>query len=297
MITHPHPKTVTTEIIRDYPARFVIEETELRRLVVDINSLLKPETADQFIKIRYWIGLKNGIIYEIDNIDTLFSEENSQDLTILVFIILAELLDRNNKQIRRIIVHFSRGKRTFSSNELKADSGEFFNLEYHGMSYRIKERNRDAALKMIDVIESRLNKFKRWYSGFQEIRVNPIVVAFNLSTSIIVAFLLYGLAVATPEINSFFRSSDGNYDSPQIIYIPRFTSDFLIAIAFVMIFVVFGVIIAALIIRALNWMIPPSIVAIGDEKQTYKRALKIREGIFWTVIVGGIVSAIVNYLI
>ena len=53
---------------------------------------------------------------------------------------------------------------------------------------------------------------------------------------------------------------------------------------------------ASAIINGMQWLVPPSVIAIGDETTSYKKQLKLRESIFWTILVGGIVGIIVNII-
>jgi hypothetical protein len=62
---------------------------------------------------------------------------------------------------------------------------------------------------------------------------------------------------------------------------------------FIVILSVFFVNITVLLI---NWFIPPTVIAIGDEIIQSKKNQKMREYIFWSVIVAAIVGVGVNLL-
>jgi hypothetical protein len=276
------PQNITSEIIQDYPGRFILEIDELNRLLSDMRDLLIEETDKQNYQTHYLVGLKNGLVYETKNIETILDEENAQSLTIVVLIVFAELLDENKNILRSITVHFSRGKPSLAQNEIGIDGGNF-NLNYHGISLRIKDGNRKSLLDVMAKIHERLNKFRRWYSGFREIKINNKVLAINLLFSVVLGTLLYFASNLSFELRTFLHA-------------PRDTSAFLyscifgLAIYFVVILVTIGA------FKLLNWLLPPSVIAIGDEIKTAKTQLSIRTGILWTVIIGGLVSVIVNLI-
>ncbi|MBN1815557.1 MAG: hypothetical protein JXA14_27235 [Anaerolineae bacterium] len=172
------PDSIKTSIVRDLPGRFVLEQVELERLLLDIRSLLGEEGESQHLRVRYWVGLQNGIIYETENLDVVLSEENAQSLTIQLFIVFGELLDEEMKTVRSIIVHFGRGRPRASEDRLELEDGGWFNLDYLGLSYRVKKRNREAALDVIAKIEERLKKFQRWYSNIPRFDVSPSYPTF-----------------------------------------------------------------------------------------------------------------------
>jgi hypothetical protein len=274
-----NPKNITTEIIRDYPTRFYLDETELRRLVVDVESLLKEGAKKP--NINYWVGLANGIIYETNSLDTVLSEENTRSLTIKLLIIFAETEKSDSQPARRIIVHFSRGQ---VSREVDAIhlGDDWFNLNYEGISFRIKDRTRDATLKSITAVEERLGKLKRWRSVAPRFSINRHAINFQLSISLALGILLYSLSalvdiMKNPRYSLFFH-----------------TQDFLSGAATGAIIVFIGIILLNAAVLSINWIIPPAVIAIGDEITQSKKNQKLREYIFWSIIVAAVVGVAVN---
>lgn len=287
------PSNITTEIIRDYPGGFVLERVELDRLLEDMQRLLRKETDDQESEIRYWVGLKNGIIYETEDLDLVFSEENAQSLTIVLFIVFGQLTEKEQTPVRRIIVHFSRGKPSLGADHLETSGGQWFNLNYRGISYRVMDENRQSALEVINAIEERLKKFRRWYSGFKIIPINLRVLAINLTSSIGFGVVLYIFSVLVPKVGTTIRLTGyrGWSDFDAMLY---HTANFIRVAAYGVFAVLIILVLTLGVYTAINWLIAPSVIAIGDEIKTYKRDQMIRQGIIWTIIIGGIVNLVVN---
>jgi hypothetical protein len=276
-----NPKNITTEIIRDYPTRFYLDETELRRLVADVESLLKEGTKKP--KIKYWVGLENGIVYETNNIETVTAEENSRSLTIRLLIIFAETENSDNQPPRRIIVHFSRGRISREINTIHLDD-DWFNLNYEGISFRIKDRTRDATLKSIKALEERLGKLKRWHSVAPKLSINRRTLDFQMSISLALGFLIYSLSallniMKNPRYSLFLH-----------------TQDFLWGAATGAVIVALGIFLLDIAVVSINWIIPPTVIAIGDEIIQSKKNQKLREYIFWSIIVATVVGIGVNLL-
>ena len=276
-----NPKNITTEIIRDYPSRFYLDETELRRLVVDIETLLKEGAKKP--KVKYWVGLANGIVYETNSLDTVIAEENNRNLTIKLLIVFAETENSDNQPSRRIIVHFSRGQINREINEINLDN-DWFNLNYEGVSFRIKDRTRDATLKSIKTVEERLNKLRRWHSIAPRISLNRYAINFQLSVTLALGFPLYSLYAVVDIMNNPRHS------------LFLHTQDFLLGAATGSVIVAIGIILLNIAILSINWIIPPTVIAIGDEIMQSKKNQKFREYFFWSIIVATAVGIGVNLL-
>lgn len=279
------PGNITTEIVRDYPGRFVLEQVELERLLKDIQRLLKPEDEKQNLKFRYWVGLANGVVYETDELDLVLHEENAQSLTIVLFILFAELTDQDETLLRRIVVHFSRAQPSTAEDALRLPGDEWLNLKYRGLSYRVKDRDRDSALEIISTLEERLNKFRRWYSSCPDFSMSPRRFARGYVLFLTYTLLVYASSTILPAI--------ADYSSVRM---PRGTLSFVREAALGML--VFAII-AALAVGVLwliDWIVPPSVIAIGDEIENYRKQKKLREMILWGILIAAVVGLVVNYL-
>lgn len=277
------PKNITTEIIRDYPTRFFVGVKELQRLIDDLEKLLKENSRNP--KIKFWVGLKNGMIYETDDINTVIAEENARNLKIQFLIIFAESVSKESTSSRRIIVHFSRGqiKREIDHVHLGDD---WFNLNYEGISYRIKDRTRDATLKSINAIEERLKGIKTWKA--------PRVLVNNRSiTNQIFIFFVFGVLF-------YFLSAMLDLQNSRFSYFAN-TSTFISGAALGSLILMIGVFIANVGLLFFNWAISPATIAIGDEIEQHKKDEKLREYIFWSIgialILGVAVNVITSYFI
>ena len=84
------------------------------------------------------------------------------------------------------------------------------------------------------------------------------------------------------------------------LQIPRFAADFLRAVALCMILLVFAASVAAIaswfLLRALDWLVPPSMIGIGDEIAAYEKQQKLREYVVWGIVIAAVIGLIVNFL-
>ncbi len=270
------PLNITTEVERDYPGRFVVEVIELNRLLADITRQLKPENDKQALKISFWVRLENGVVYETDKLEDVFKEENSRRKTIRLLVIYAELVDTEDKVLRRIVIQFSRGDRKDKPDMLEHIKGEAFNLSYHGLNYRVRDKDRASALEVISIIEERLVKFRGRSSEIPLIRVTPHTLAITLAISVTITLLIYAISGLASSFSTF-------------LYYPRFTTDFLQAVGFSVVGLALAAILAQIIIGGFYWLIPETYFEIGDEINEHKRRQKLRKfvviGILFAIIV------------
>lgn len=284
-----NPQKITTQIEHDFPGRFIVEIVELKRLISDIKFLLKPET-NQKLQLKYWVRLENGILYETEDLETVLKEENSRRLQIKLLIVFAELFASKSAKepIRRIVVQLSRGNENHGRNSfeqtLEHIRGESFNINYHGLNYRIRDKDRDSALKVITTLEERLSKFQRWYSrGFTQLRIQPQNFAFSVMLTTMYVLLIYTLASALPQTFGYF-------------FVPRFTTDFLRGVAISLIGFIFLGSIMLGIVRLINWLLPSTYFEIGDEIEQRKKEQKTREIVLIGIVLAVIVSIIANLI-
>lgn len=274
-------KNAKTDIIRDYPGRFYLDEKELRRLIAELEIVMLQGLPRSDLSVKYCVGLENGIIYENDNIDVLLSEENARKLTIRLIIIFAELVNQAKEPVRKVIIHFSRAKRT-RKDDMLIVFDETFNINFRGLSYRITDKDRDAALRLINSLEERLGKFRRWHNSIPE---------FPLSLQFVFAQLLFiclvgAILVLLPNI----------WPQQDVVVFSR--SSYALINSFGSLILVVGVAVALILVLLLvfNWLLSSSVIAIGDEIQINKRGQKLREYVLWSVVVAAIVGVLVNIL-
>ncbi len=287
------PQNLPNEISRGYPGRFIVDEIELKRLVSDIQELLLSETDSNSLHILYLVGLKNGIAYETEDLDVVLKEENAQSLKIVLLVIHAQVLDKDGKLMRGILVHFHRGKMNRASDWLEMSTGVKFNLNFEGLGYYIRDMNRQSALEVINKLEERLKKFRRYYSNFPEF-VNPYFPFASFGFATFVTGILLYLAVIFVGVLPPITIS-GETIGEKFIF-PKFTTTLATTVFAGFILAVIVGLLISLIVNGLNWLIPPSVIAIGDEANIYKKQLRLRESIFWTIIIGGLVGVVVNIL-
>lgn len=281
-----NPQNIITEIVRDYPGRFYLDETELRRLISDIESLLKEQ--DRTPDFKFWVGLQNGIVYETDSLNTVLAEENAQSLTIRFLVIFAELDSRlilNGQDVpgRRIIVHFSRGTIQRSIDVIRLGN-DWFNLNFEGMNYRMTDNTRGATLKSITAVEERLRKLRRWHSVLPKFPINQRSFIYQLLTILFPAIPLYSLLALVDIRDGWGYSNFTNTTA--------FLSGALLGTAVV----VACIFLANFLLLLINWIIPPTVIAIGDEIVQSKKKQSLREYIFWSVIVAAFVGIVVNII-
>ena len=129
------PKDIPTEIVRDFPGRFYVEPLELRRLAAEINQLLVVDKNGQKKAIKFWARLENGTLYSTDDLEIVLKDENENSKVnktrIMVIVIIGELVDEEDRALRRIVVQFSRAKEGFSrTHSWEQIQDETFNLNY-----------------------------------------------------------------------------------------------------------------------------------------------------------------------
>jgi hypothetical protein len=274
------PQSITSEIERDFPGRFVLTEIEIQRLLDDIQRILKP-SKNQVLRISFAVRLANGIIYQTNDFGTILKDENSGGQTITLIVVFAEVFEKENL-VRRIVAQFSRGSEQEREGKLETIHGEAFNLNYHGINYRLRDTDRKSALKAIDVLETRLGKFRTWYSAFPVNFINFRNVGISIAVSIAYSLLVYMVASFSPRMLSFFNP-------------PRFTIEFLQAIAFSMVsFVILALVLSGVIVF-IGWLLPPTTIAIGDEIENHKKEMKIREFVLITVVLGIVLGVISGF--
>lgn len=241
------------------------------------------------------VGLRNGIAYETDDLDVVLKEENARGLKIVLLVIHSEVVDKDGKLLRGILVHFHRGIMNRASDWLEMSTGIKFNLNFEGLGYSVRAMNRQSALEIIGKLEERLAKFRRYYSGLP-LLVNPdFPYAAYVLASFLFGLLLYFLVIfwsgRLPTIRIYYE------DVWQRFIYPEATVTLAtMVLAALLFFVILGAFIE-LAVRGLRWLIPPSIIAIGDEATIYRKQLKIHEYIFWTVIVGGLVAIVAGIFV
>lgn len=278
------PKSITTDIERDYPGRFVVEEVELHRLLDDIRRLLKKEGSQHKLETMFWVRLASGIFYRTTDLDDILREENSRRRKIMLLVIFAEIISEENEVIRRIVVQLSRGEPLSRINRLEHIRGESFNINYCGLNYRVRDQSRESAMEVMDQLEERLAKFRRWYSSFPSIPITPRSFVFNVVISLVFTLLIYILATIVPG-------------SLRSVYsVPIFTEQFLQSTAVAMVSLVIIAVIAYALLCMFNWFLPPTYFAIGDEVGNHKSELLLRQFILGTIILGLILEVIGGFL-
>jgi hypothetical protein len=229
------------------------------------------------------VGLKNGIIYETTDLNTVIAEENARNLKIQLLIIFAENVDSEDLPSRRIIVHFSRGQIKREINNIHLDD-EWFNLNFEGISYRIKDKTRDATLKSVSALEERLQKLKTWHSLAPRFSINIRSILNQVVTFLTLSFLLYSISAlldiwGNPRFSSFIH-----------------TDTFLSGAALGSLIMLLVVFLTNFGLLFLNWIIPPTVIAIGDEIEQNKKNQKLREYVFWSIGVALVIGVIVNII-
>ena len=218
-------QSIPNNISRSYPGRFIIEEVEIKRIITDIQDLLEPNEPNHSLQILYLVGLKNGIAYETNDIDVVLSEENAQSLKIVLFVIHAQVLDKDGKAVRGVLVHFHRGKMNRASDFLEMSTGIQFNLNFDGMGYYVRDTNRQASLDIIEKLEERLKKFRRFYSNFPQL-VSPFFPpALLVFVSFVIGLLLYFLVIFIGSLPPITIS--GEFIGQRFIY-PESTTTYLL---------------------------------------------------------------------
>lgn len=109
--------------------------------------------------------------------------------------------------------------------------------------------------------------------------------------SLLFTFVLYFLSVTPP------MEGDLGFTYYRV---PQFTADFvrqasLGTIAFLALAVVSATTVKA-VVKLIDWLVPKSVIAIGDEIETHRRRQKYRELVLWSVIIAVVVGVLVNVL-
>ena len=63
-----------TQVIKDYPGRFVLEAEQIKYLVQEMNESLYPDNPEQISQNRFIFGLQNGVVRQTDNLDELLNQ-------------------------------------------------------------------------------------------------------------------------------------------------------------------------------------------------------------------------------
>ena len=285
------PKDIPTDVVRDFPGRFYVEPLELRRLAADIDQLLWIEKEGQKKTIRFWVRLENGVLYDTDDLEVVLREENenskSNKTRIMLMVVIGELVEENDEFVRRIVVQFSRAKeslsRTFAWEHIH---NETFNLNYHGLNYRVRDKNRQSATTIIDKLESRMVKFRRWYSVLPP---NHRLELKSISTGL--QLLLFGIV----GILSAILLEKVSLPLPIPLYSAVYNTMTAMSLSLISFSLLYIVLFIALF--AIMWFIPPTAFEIGDEVKEIQQGKKTREFILVTIVLGlilGVASGILH---
>lgn len=287
------PKDIPTDIVRDFPGRFYATASDLRRLVIEIEQMLHIENKEKKV-INFWVRLENGTLYHTDDLEIVLKDENENSkinrTRIMLLIVIADLIGENDDVITRIVVEFIRAKvNNPGSYSWEYIQDETFNLNYHGVSYRVKDRNRQSAMSIIEKLESRVKKFRRWYSDFPR-----YIESLRKLLVQDLYFFLYGLFCFA---SAFYLE---HFHSPLPIYFSSFVHDLLAASSLALLTI--GAFLLSFIVFTLTliWIAPPTFIEIGDEIKEYQTNLRIKEFILGTVVLGiilGIISGVLQDLL
>lgn len=285
------PQNIPNEIVRSYSGRFIIKRIELERLVADIKTLLSQGLGDNYLKLKFLVGLRNGVVYETEDLSVLLQEENSSRLRIVLLVVSGEVFSQSGELERRIIVYFSRGGMNRAGDYVDMSNGFRFNISAHGMGYVVREKNRQYALDTIENIEDRLKKSRRIYSDFPEINLKFGDLLVSIFFYALVGIAFYFLIWFGWQFLGFFPDGWGDW-----FVFPKFTEPLVASIILVYVVTMIGSILAFSVGKTFLWFMPPSLIEIGDEAEDYQKQNNLRQLAFWTVIVGGIVGILVNLI-
>jgi len=267
------------QVINDFPGRFVIDAEQIKYLVEEMRESLYPDSPEQKTKFEFIFGLQNGVLRQTDNLDELLSHENNRGKRIVFLIIVAELLGKDDKTIRRYLIHFGSGGKSFLENGLEFPNKEWFNLNFEGVSYRIQDSNRSAATDMMKKFDARIPDYFRWYS--------KIAFKTNLQNAVIgfLLWLVFGLIL--------YSASHAKYDWGGWTIYPQYTADFvfMVGISTLIMISIFTILLS--LVKLFEWLLPPSYFAIGQGKKAYENTIENWRQFFWAVPVAIAVSILV----
>lgn len=267
------------QVVKDFPGRFVIEAEQIRYLVQEMKDSLYPDSPEQKSKIEYIYGFQNGVIRQTDNLEELLGQENNRQQRITFLIIVAELLDKDEKPIRRYLIHFGSGEKLFLENGLEFQNREYFNLSFEGVSYRILDSNRSSAMDMMKKFDERVQDYFRWYS--------KINLKLNTQGAILSFFIWLAFGLIT------YLGSHANYDFGGWIIYPEYTSDFIFMVGTSTLILLSFFTILLSSVKFIEWLLPPSYFAIGQGKKAYQNTIQNWQQFFWAVPVAIAISILV----
>ncbi|MBX3038714.1 MAG: hypothetical protein KF758_17515 [Anaerolineales bacterium] len=285
------PQDIPNEIVRGYSGRFAARKIELERLLNECKTQLSKELESKTLEIKFLVGLRNGIVYETEDFNVILQEENSQSLKIVLLVLSGQVLNSSGEVEKRILVYFSRGMMNRAWDYVEMSNGYRFNISSMGMGYLIKERNRQSALDIIETIEDRLKKFRPFYSFFPEINLDVTYISILVYQILLLGIVFYFLVWFSWSFLGVFPE----FWDYWFIF-PKFTSPLVTSIVLVFIVSAIGTLLAVSLNKVVLWFIPSSFLEIGDEVEEYKKQSNLRQAVFWTIIVGGIVGIIVNLI-
>lgn len=284
------PKEIPTEINRDFPGRFHVEVSELRRLVSEIEHILRTGKGQRQV-INYWVRLENGTLYNTNDLEVVLRDENENSgvnrTRIALLVIIGDLVDEKGVTLKRIVVQFSRARvnnpRYYSWEHIQEET---FNLNFHGINFRVRDKNRKSAMDAIEKLESKVKKFRRWYSlipgnyeFFRKMFVQSLL------------FIFYGLACfASASILARFHLLV-SIDFYSLI------RDLLIAASLALISVGLFIIFIILLAITATLFLPTTYFEIGDEIEEYRKSLRTKIIAFAGVIIVGILTGLLQDVI
>jgi hypothetical protein len=284
------PKEIPTDISRDFPGRFHAEASELRGLVSEIEHILRVGSGQQK-NINFWVRLENGTLYKTNDLEIVLRDENENSrlsrTRITLLVIIADLVGEKDVILKRIVVQFSRARvdnpRFYSWEHIQ---DETFNLNFHGINFRVRDKNRKSAMDIIEKLESKVKRFRDWYSiipGNYEVFRKLLIQGL--------LFIIYGLVCFLPAlILEHFRL-------PLPINLSGLVHDLLAAGSLALIAFGLFFILSILLFIISTLFLPTTYFEIGDEIKEYKKSLRTKIIAFIGIIIIGILTSILSDVI
>lgn len=264
---------------------FVLNEQELRRLVSLIQDQLSKETEESITTI-YIVKYENGVVEETNDIEEIFTIENSGSEKIIELKINSKIEGK-----REIVVDFIDA----SSDNVRSNVS---------IKYSISGNTRDWVLVTSSLIEERIRKVKRI----------SIKRFFKNESFAVIGMLMIMLLTVFPLINSRADKQEDltrirkDYESGKLtdereMLLQLFESDINSEYKDfpnpTNILLVFGSVTLLMIITSLyiSKLYPIYNFCWGDYEEVFKKKEGTRKTINWVVLVGLAVSIVAGFIV
>tara|TARA_R110001606_G_C15313637_1_gene643880 strand:- start:119 stop:979 length:861 start_codon:yes stop_codon:yes gene_type:complete len=283
-------KKLNVEAKKLYYHGFVLNEQELRRFNDLIHEQIKKENKG-IVKNKFSIVFENGVVAETEDIEEIFSIENSGSEKITELELTSMIEDE-----RKVKVEFTNANSNNISSEVS-------------INYHISGITRDWVFITSSLLEERIKKIKRWNVNFSTKNKSfRFFMTLSFPIAILIA-MMFSLLTGTRDKSKIIENIRTDYESGKLtepiealLRIHESTSAIdtetplkyaLITVGSIYIFIIFMYIYLIKFYSVYNF-------CWGDYLESFRKKESLRKTVNTVIIIGLIVSIvggiIANYI-